>query len=242
MEYLDGLDLDQLVRSHGVLNDARTVFLLRQAAQALAEAHGKGLVHCDIKPSNLMVCDRGGVPDTVKVIDFGLVKSVDAAEADDDGTTMLVTHATVVVGTPHYLAPEAIRQMTIGPPADIYALGAVGFFLLTGRELFPGTAPIEILSNHLTAQPPALSPLVSRAVADRLENTLGRCLAKNPSDRYQDGHALATALSAIRLNGWGEDEARKWWTEYRSKAPARMTHDDDTRTQLAVDLQSRQCQ
>ena len=203
MEYLDGLDLDQLVRSRGALNDARSVLLLRQAAQALAEAHGKGLVHRDVKPSNIMVCDRGGVPDTVKVLDFGLVKSVGAAEADDGARTMVITQATVVVGTPHYLAPEAIRQMTIGPPADVYALGAVGFFLLTGREVFPGAAPIEILSNHLTAEPPALSPLVGRAVGDRLESTLRRCLAKNPGDRYQDGHALATALSAIRLEGWG---------------------------------------
>ena len=240
MEYLDGLDLDQLVRSHGVLNDARTLLLLRQAAQALAEAHGKGLVHRGVKPSNIMVCDRGGVPDTVKVLDFGLVKSVGAADVDNGARTMMVTRSTVVVGTPHYLAPEAIRQVTVGPPADVYALGAVGFFLLTGRELFPGTAPIEILSNHLTAEPPALSPLVGRAVAERLETTLGRCLAKNPSDRCQDGHALATALSAIRLEGWGEDDAQAWWTDYRAQAPTGMTHAHDLRTELAVDVQSRQ--
>lgn len=118
MEYLQGLDLEQLVRRHGPLGDARVVHLLRQAALALAEAHGMGLVHRDVKPSNIMVCNRGGVPDTVKLLDYGLVKAVGAVPPDDAARTP-VTQPTTVVGTPHYLAPEAIREATVGPSADV---------------------------------------------------------------------------------------------------------------------------
>ncbi len=240
MEYLDGLDLDRLVRDHGPLGDARARQVLVQAARALAEAHTKGLVHRDVKPSNIMLCDRGGVPDTVKVLDFGLVKSVETGAANDDARTIAVTQATTIVGTPQYLAPEAITSAAaFGPAGDVYALGAVGYFLLTGREVFSGTSPIEIISKHLTSPAPRLSDLIDRSVDTGLERVLMRCLAKDPQERCADGRDLAAALSSLDLEGWTEAQAQHWWDTHelrtQSKGPASST----ARTRLDVDVESR---
>ena len=123
-----------------------------------------------VKPSNIMVCDRGGVPDIVKVLDFGLVKRVNLGDDDDRDRTIAITKTATIVGTPHYLAPEAIRgEKTVGPAADVYALGAVGYFLLTGREVFPGSSTIETFAKHLTAEPPSPSDVAGRPVDSRLE-------------------------------------------------------------------------
>ena len=243
MELLRGFDLEQLVRRFGPLGEGRVVYLLRQAAFALAEAHDMGLVHRDVKPSNIMVCDRGGVADTVKLLDFGLVKPILSTSTDDVARTLAVTQPATVVGTPHYLAPEAIRQGKIGPAVDVYALGAVGFFLLTGREVFPGSSAIEILSMHLTAEPPDLSRVVGRPVDTGLASLLSTCLAKSPDERHATGRELGDALAAIRLGGWSQDDARSWWAEHgdqpgRREDVAAMTSETE-RTQLAVDVRSR---
>ena len=211
MEYLDGLNLEELIEREGSVNAARACNILRQAARALAEAHAMGLVHRDIKPANIMLCDRGRIPDTVKVLDFGLVKAVD----DEPGDGKL-TQLGVIVGTPHYLAPEAIQDAeATGPPADVYALGAVGFFLLTGREVFEAKSVIEICSKHLNEAPVCPSTLSEQAIDPELDELILRCLSKDPSQRFQDGEQLAAALEALQVTGWDLQKAQRWWHTYQ---------------------------
>ena len=237
MEYLQGLDLDQLVRRHGPLDVARVAHLLGQAASALAEAHAKGLVHRDVKPSNLMVGACGGVADTIKMLDFGLVKSLDGV-TDDAARTQMVTQAMTVVGTPHYLAPEAIRrESSLGPLADVYALGAVGYFLLSGREVFSGPTAIEVMALHLNGEVPPASELAGRPVDAGLEAVLRRCLSKAPDGRFWHGRALATALEALALDGWTQAAARAWRDEHQPEAS--VGAGDIPRTQLAIDMSAR---
>ena len=173
MEYLDGIDLDDLVERHGPQAPGRVVHILEQACAALTEAHDKGLVHRDIKPANIFLCHRGGIPDVVKVLDFGLVKEL----ATDGG----VTNVDVVAGTPAYLSPEAITAPdTLGPAADIYALGAVGYFLLTGEPVFGGATVVEICGHHVHSAPPPPSERTAVNLSEQLEALILRCLAKKP--------------------------------------------------------------
>ncbi|MCG8467240.1 MAG: serine/threonine protein kinase [Gemmatimonadetes bacterium] len=233
MEYLDGVDLDELVRASGPLPDGRVVLILRQAAEALAEAHAMGLVHRDIKPANIMLCDRGGVPDTVKVLDFGLVKSSDRRDAG-------LTRADTILGTPHYLAPEAMRGAAdIAAPADIYALGASAYFLLSGRPMFEGDSAVEICSLHLTEDPPPLAERVGRPIEPALEAIIGRCVTKKPETRFADGAALAEALAELGPLDWSRAAARRWWDDADSLVP---TVGDDamaSESQLDIDLDAR---
>jgi len=237
MEYLNGYTLEQLVRDYGPLDDARTVHILRQTADALAEAHALGLVHRDIKPANIMLCHRGGVPDMVKVLDFGLVKPTQAAGQSDDLQTMAVTRDTTIVGTPGFMSPEAIRGgVTIGPGVDVYAMGAVGFFLLTGRTVFEGETAMDVCSKHLTLDPDRASDVAGRVVDDALEQFLGRCLAKEPDDRYRDGSELGQALDELSIHGWSARWAHTWWTDHRHLLqPTGMPVGE--RTQLAVNVE-----
>ncbi|MCA9589921.1 MAG: serine/threonine protein kinase [Myxococcales bacterium] len=204
MEYLDGISLQHLVDAFGPLPPARVVHVLTQAAAALGEAHAMGLVHRDIKPDNLMLCERGGVPDVVKVLDFGLVKDVDAETQ--------LSAANAVAGTPLYMAPETLSAPeTVGPPSDLYALGAVGYFLLSGRHVFRGNV-VEVLGQHLHSAPPPLG----EDVDDELASVVMRCLEKEPSERYASATELAEALDAVDSAGtWSEREARAWWNAHQ---------------------------
>ena len=239
MEYLSGFDLDMLVQLHGPMNDARTASLLLQAAHALAEAHDNDLVHRDIKPGNIRLCDRGGIPDMVKVLDFGLIKDV-RADNPNDSLSAMVTQPGTFIGTPQYLAPEAIRGVApVSPAADVYALGAVGWFLLTGRDVFEGASVVEVCAQHLTTEPERPSMVSGRAVSVELESVILRCLAKDPADRYPGGGELSAALAHLRLDGWSWKQARAWWDEHSPAA-----HDDEPaplteRTILDIDLQTR---
>jgi serine/threonine-protein kinase len=235
MEYLDGYNLKNLVKHEGPLGDARTRLILLQAAHALAEAHAMGLVHRDIKPSNIMVCIRGQVPDTVKVLDFGLVKAVDDSGADD-----LLTKAGTIVGTPHYMAPETLRNtVPVEPAADIYALGAVGYFLLTGRHVFEGDSIVEICAQHLTEQPRAPSEYREQPVDPELEALILRCLEKDPANRFSSGSELAMALESLELPGWSLDEARRWWSAHRPVTEQLEDLEVEKRPHLKVDIGAR---
>jgi serine/threonine-protein kinase len=232
MELVDGVTLQQLVDRDGPLPDARAALILRQAARALAEAHARGLVHRDVKPANIMLCERAQVPDTVKVLDFGLVKAVDDPEAG-------LTQANAIVGTPHYLAPEAISSPDdVGSPADVYALGAVGFLLVTGREVFPGSSTIDVCSKHLHTAPDSPSAVRGEAVDPGLEALILRCLEKRPGDRLRDGAALADELDRLDLTGWSLEDAAAWWREYREDRKVEI-EGMPTPTQLAVDVERR---
>jgi serine/threonine-protein kinase len=235
MEYLDGLTLEQLVDIDGPISVARAALILQQASYALAEAHALGLVHRDIKPANIMLCERGRVPDAVKVLDFGLVKAIDSPELGDN-----ITQANAIVGTPHYLAPEAMSNPdAVGPPSDVYALGAVGFFLVTGREVFTGQSVIEVCSKHLDRPPEPPSAVRGDEIDAGFEALVLRCLEKRPEDRPHDGAALAHDIEQLDLAGWTDEDARAWWRELPKRRESATGSGQIEPTQLAVDVERR---
>jgi serine/threonine-protein kinase len=209
MELLEGVTLDRVVASTGPMPPARVLHILRQAAGSLAEAHAIGLAHRDIKPENIMLCQQGGVPDTVKVLDFGLVKEVARDEAAK------LTGTNVIMGTPQYMAPEAIvRPDDVDGRADLYALAASAYYLLTGRDVFQATSVVELCSHHLHSAPEPPSKHVEGIPAD-LEALLLRCLAKKPEDRPRDGRELARLLAHCGDGlEWNEELAAGWWTRH----------------------------
>jgi serine/threonine-protein kinase len=235
MEYLDGVTLAQLVEMDGPVGVARAGLILRQAANALAEAHALGLVHRDVKPANIMLCERARIPDTVKVLDFGLVKAI-----ADPGIDENITQANAVVGTPHYLAPEAISSPDeVGPASDVYALGAIGFFLVTGREVFTGQSVVEVCAKHLKDAPESPSAVSGVAIDPGFETLILRCLEKRPDDRPRDGAALADEIEQLQLEGWTLDDARAWWRALPGRREGARDFTPLERTQLAVDVEGR---
>ena len=206
MEYLDGLNLEDLVRLDGPQPAGRVIHLLRQVAGSLSEAHDIGLVHRDVKPSNvILVADRGGAPDVAKVVDFGLVKDLDeTAWRTQDGR---------VFGTPHYLSPEIISSSgSVGPASDLYSLGCVGYFLLTGQRVFEGQSVIEVCTQHLMAEPMAPADRLGKPVPESLSAVLMTCLEKAPEHRPASARALISLLDACdAAEPWTSDRARAWW-------------------------------
>ncbi len=222
MEYLPGVDLAVLVRQHGPQPPARVIHLLRQVCGSLAEAHSAGLIHRDIKPENLILCERGKMYDVVKVVDFGLAKDV-RPEVTENGSANL-TAPDVVLGTPHYLPPEALMGSgKARATGDLYALGAVGYFLLTGKTLFSGTNFLEISMHHVNTVPEAPSKRLGRPVPEDLEALILACLEKEADDRPASSEALGAALERLEDAGrWGQEEAREWWEKRESRgAPLR---------------------
>ncbi len=210
MELLDGVTLQELVEQDGPQPPARVVYLLTQVASALAEAHDVGLVHRDVKPANVFVCERGGMPDFAKVLDFGLVK-------DQGHPDPALSTANAIAGTPLYMAPESILHPDgIDGRVDLYALGGVAYWLLTGRAPFDGANLVEICSHHLHSTPIAPSEVLGRAVPRELEDVVLRCLAKKPEERPATAHALAAELRAIQAacGKWEVDDARAWWAAH----------------------------
>lgn len=205
MEFIDGITLDTLVTTYGPLPAGRVVWLLRQACGALAEAHEAGLIHRDIKPGNLMVCLQGGTADFVKVLDFGLVKERgdEAADLSQPGTVM---------GTPLYMSPETIRSPdSVDARSDLYSLGAVGYFLLTGVPVFESDNVVDICRQHLYDEPVPPSQRTELAVPISLEDVILRCLRKDPAQRFQSARRLADALESCDVPLWTQAEARHWW-------------------------------
>ncbi len=207
MELLEGTNLDDLVARAGPLPEARAVYLLRQACGSLAEAHTAGLVHRDVKPANLFLTRRGGRADFVKVLDFGLVKAAGGADEAH------LTAANAVTGTPLYLSPEAVNDPDrLDARADVYALGAVAYFLLTGTPVFAGASVVEICMKHARETPEPPSARLGRAVSPTLEALVLRCLAKTPADRPADAGALLRELDGCPAAGtWTADDAAAWW-------------------------------
>ena len=211
MEYLDGTNLDTLVREDGPQPPGRVVHVLRQVAGALAEAHGIGLIHRDVKPENIILCERGGIPDVAKVVDFGLVRDLERA-ADASRTNL-------VQGTPLYLSPEAITAPDrVDGRGDIYALGAVGYFLLCGQHVFSGATLVEVCSHHLHTQPVPPSERLGRALPLPLEALVLACLEKDPARRPASAGELRSRLGALAdTHPWSEDDARAWWEHWRER-------------------------
>jgi serine/threonine-protein kinase len=231
MEYLDGIDLEKLVRRYGPQPPARVIRVLAQVCRALQEAHDHGIVHRDIKPANIILCERGGDPDVAKVVDYGLVKEIDG----DVGVSQQV-----VLGTPDYIAPEAVTGDPIGPRSDLYAVGAVGYYLLTAKRVFSGKTSLDVCIQHVTQEPVPPSHASEIAVPAELEALVMRCLAKKPDDRPASASALADSLAVLQLShAWSADTAREWWRDHRTNAADALSRQDASTTTLAIDLARR---
>jgi tRNA A-37 threonylcarbamoyl transferase component Bud32 len=191
MELLEGLDLDSLVRRDGPLTAARVVHILRQVCESLEEAHDAGLVHRDIKPANIHLGRVGREPDFVKVLDFGLVKSVEGTGGDDP----LATIAGMTLGTPAYMAPEMVQSEAIDGRADLYSLGCVAYFLLTGELVFQGDTAIQTMFMHMQQEPVPPSKRTQNPIPPTLERLILTCLAKQPEDRPASAADLAAGLT-----------------------------------------------
>jgi serine/threonine-protein kinase len=215
MEYLPGLSLDELLAQHGPLSAERVIYLLRQACQALREAHSIGLIHRDIKPGNIFVAQRGGLYDVVKLLDFGLVKPI--AEID----SARLTHDGSISGTPLFMSPEQARgHAELDARSDIYSLGAVAYALLSGRAPFEMSNPIDVIIAHDRDPVIPLSRVRSDVPAD-LEAIVLRCLEKRREDRFQDVASLDDALShCAAAHRWTKNHAEAWWFEHASSAQA----------------------
>jgi len=212
MEYLDGIDLERLVRDYGPQPVGRVVSVIRQVCDALAEAHGRGLIHRDIKPANILLCERGREKDVAKVVDFGLVRRLDI---DWDPTEL--------AGTPGYLAPETIADFAkVGAPSDLYALGAVAYYLLTGQTVFDAESFVSLCQQHLNDEPPPPSARAPRrAIPASVDALVMSCLAKDPSARPSSAMALADALDKLGVQRWSAEDAHAWWSAFRERSAHR---------------------
>jgi len=210
MELLNGLDLETLVRRHGPLPAERVTYLLRQVCHSLAEVASYGLVHRDIKPANLFVCRYGGDCDFVKVLDFGIAKEAD--HLMETGAIGL-TREHGLRGTPAYIAPEqALGGSGIDGRADIYAVGCVAYFLLTGQLVFTGDTPMAVVVHHAHTLPIPPSERSELPIPPALDRLVLSCLAKDPAERPQSARDLSQRLAAIDGGSpWTDERAREWW-------------------------------
>jgi serine/threonine protein kinase len=213
MEYLDGLNLGELVEGYGPQPEGRVVNLLIQVCESLAEAHAAGLVHRDIKPANIFVSDRGGVPDMVKVLDFGLVRTVASADETAPNTGDTETF----VGTPNYMSPEAVEDSAnTDARSDLYSVGVVGYYLLTGKGVFDGATLEEVCQKRLTEKPVPPSTRIGRPICPHLEALILRCLEREPADRPQSAHELIALLATSpRIVDWNVEHRAAWWVAHR---------------------------
>jgi predicted Ser/Thr protein kinase len=207
MEYIEGINLQALVEQYGPQPPSRVIHILRQVCGSLYEAHSMGLVHRDIKPANLMLTRRGGEADVVKVLDFGLVKARDDAQQPEDQS---------LAGTPLYMSPEAIQlPSSVDGCSDIYAVGAVGYFLLTGHPVFEAASIIELCNKHVSETPVPPSQRVGKALPEDLENAILACLEKLRSKRPQTARDLSQRLArCTEATAWTIDDAEAWWSRH----------------------------
>jgi tRNA A-37 threonylcarbamoyl transferase component Bud32 len=209
MEYLPGASLAQLIQIEGAVSPGRSVYILKQICGSLAEAHNIGLAHRDVKPHNIMLCERGGQADFIKVLDFGLVKST--AKSEDTG----LTAATAMAGTPLYMAPERLRDpLVTDTRSDLYSIGAVAYDLLTGRNIFHCASDLDVLFHVMNVMPEAPSQL-NPAVPALLSDLVMSCLSKDPLQRPQSASEILEVLDKLtNVIPWTQTDARRWWQEH----------------------------
>jgi serine/threonine-protein kinase len=212
MEYLPGLSLQELVDRHGPLSPGRTIHFLRQVCDALHEAHSIGLIHRDIKPSNVLATERGGIRDVAKLLDFGLVQSVGVTPQD-----VRLTIQGVVLGSPPYMSPEQAMGKELDHRTDIYSLGGLAYFLLTGQPPFERESPMQVLMAHVYEKVTPLADLRPDVPAD-LEAVIMKCLSKEPAHRYPDTEALEQALAHCDASDeWTRRDAAEWWRAHQDR-------------------------
>jgi serine/threonine protein kinase len=216
MELLDGLDLDTLVRQYGPLPAERVIHILRQVCSSLQDAHGNGLVHRDIKPANVVVSRAGTTFDFVKVLDFGLVKLDTARQGEDDAVAKLSTEGSTS-GTPAFMAPEVVLGVAdTDHRVDLYALGCVGYWLLTGKLIFEGRSVVEVMFHHAHTPAPRPSTASELPIPAPLEDLLMECLEKDPARRPTSAEAVSSRLDAVSLESpWTVERAERWWAMHR---------------------------
>jgi serine/threonine-protein kinase len=208
MEMLDGLDLATLVERYGPLPAERVVHLLRGVCHSLGEAHGQGLIHRDVKPANIFTCRLGPDTDFVKVLDFGLVKST----GEETGGATALTQEGSVAGTPAFMAPEmALGDGSVDGRADIYAVGCVAYWLLTGQPVFAADTPVATLLKHVQEEPIPPSRRTELEIPEDLDAVILACLAKDPADRPRTAEELDARLAACSVSAWTKDRADEWW-------------------------------
>lgn len=229
MEFLEGLTLDTMVRRFGPVESGRAVYLLRQICHSLGEAHARGMIHRDIKPANVFSSRLGPDCDFVKVLDFGLVKQTAAL----DESTALTGYG-IAAGTPAFMAPEvALSQPNLDARADIYAVGCVAYWLLTGEVVFKRDTSLATVLAHVRDTPDAPSARSEIAIPAALDQLILECLAKDPGARPQTTEDLVRRLDAIAVRPWTPDDARKWWALHGPLGTVSSATADD-RTPAAV--------
>jgi len=221
MELLDGLDLETLVKRHGPLSPSRTIYIVRQICESLAEAHARGLVHRDIKPANIHVGRLGLQHDFVKVLDFGLVKSL----MPGDRQHALATAGGLTPGTPAYMSPEMATGSPVDSRADIYAVGCVTYFLLTGALVFEAANVMQMIAMLLRDEPAPPSSRAAAAIPPALDRLVLSCLAKKPEDRPRSAAEVAQALAQIDVPPWGEEQAAQWWAQHSDDEPPEVVEE-----------------
>jgi len=217
MEYLRGMSLGEIIKSYGPMEPRRVVHVLRQVCDALSEAHTERLIHRDIKPGNIFLAKRGGIYDVAKLLDFGLVKP----GLDDEDIHLSLTAEGSIIGSPLFMSPE--QGTGEGKPdarSDLYSLGAVAYYLLTGRPPFEGEQVIKVIMAHVQQEVVPPSQLRPETPAD-LEQIILRCLAKKPEDRFQSAAEMYEALGQCEAAGqWSRADAAQWWQEHGKKDQA----------------------
>jgi hypothetical protein len=217
MEYLQGLNAETLVERYGAQPAGRVIAFLRQTIESLEEAHEAGLIHRDVKPSNVFISRLGKRTDFVKVLDFGLVKAL----AGPDGAT--ATTGSLATGTPAFMAPEQVRGEEVDARTDIYGLGCVAYFLLTGTVVFDRSSAIAMAMAHVSEQPEPPSRRSEIPIPASLERVVMACLAKNPNGRPQSAAELRTTLDTCTdVPQWSQADANRWWALHRPEAAGKV--------------------
>ena len=214
MELLEGMNLEVLVKSHGAVPASRVIHILTQVCESLEEAHVRGLVHRDIKPANIHIGRLGLENDFVKVLDFGLVKTMTGTT----GEHSMATGAGMTPGTPDYMAPEMLLNEPVDARADLYALGCVAYNLLTARPVFEAPSVWAVMAKHMNEPPVLPSVRAGIAVPPELERLVMDCLQKSPANRPQSAAALGRALAALAVPRWTQEDATGWWRNHQPQA------------------------
>lgn len=209
MELLDGMNLDELIKIHGPVSAGRAAYLLQQVCHSLEDAHQSGMIHRDIKPANIFVSRLGSEVDFIKVLDFGLVKTPESADAD----APQLTQEGMAFGTPGFMAPEvAMGNIDVDRRVDIYGVGCVAYWLLTGQHVFQGETPMAEAIHHIQSEPVPPSQRTQIAIPDSLEQAILMCLEKEPAARPQSAYELGSLfVQAVPNNTWNQEKAQEWW-------------------------------